>query len=129
MTRLSRRCAVGKLLGGLFSGAAVASLGPGFARLARAQGVREISITAQRFRFEPAVIDLKRGETVLLQIHSLDYIHGFHVPALGLRTDLLPGTVSSLAMTPKQTGRLDFLCDNFCGDGHENMHGHFNVMD
>ena len=129
MKPLSRRRALTRLGAGLWAGAAIAALGPGALRLARAQGLREIEIVAQRFRFEPAVIDLKRGEPVLLLIRSLDYIHGFHVPDLGLRSDLLPGTVTSLRMTPKQAGQLDFLCDNFCGDGHENMHGHFNVLD
>jgi cytochrome c oxidase subunit 2 len=124
MTRWSRR----HLLSRLCAGAALAGLGLAGLRRAQAQGGREIAIVAQRFRFTPDVIDLQRGEPVLLQIHSLDFVHGFHVPALGLRADLLPGMVTPLRLTPLQAGRLDFLCDNFCGDGHETMHGHFNVL-
>ena len=94
---------------------------------ARAQAPREIEITAQRFKFTPAEIPLKAGEPVVLLIRSLDFAHGFYVPDLDLRTDLMPGRVTRLALTPKAPGRLAFLCDNFCGDGHEGMDGHFQV--
>ena len=96
-------------------------------RLALAQPEREIQIVAQRFRFVPNFIALKVDEPVMLLISSLDYIQGFHVPDLGLRSDLLPGLVTKIQMTPKVVGRLDFLCDNLCGDNHEEMHGHFDV--
>jgi len=94
---------------------------------ARAQAPREIEITAQRFHFTPNVIPLKAGEPVVLLIRSLDFAHGFFVPDLNLRTDLMPGRVVRLALTPKEPGELAFLCDNFCGDGHEGMDGHFQV--
>lgn len=94
---------------------------------ARAQAPREIEITAQRFRFAPNEIPLKAGEPVVLLLRSLDFAHGFFVPDLDLRTDLMPGRVTRLMLTPQTPGRLAFLCDNFCGDGHEGMDGHFVV--
>lgn len=94
---------------------------------ARAQAPREIEITAQRFRFTPDVIPLRAGEPVVLLIRSLDFAHGFFVPDLHLRTDLMPGRVTRLALTPQAPGKLAFLCDNFCGDGHEGMDGQFIV--
>ncbi|MFT7772060.1 cupredoxin domain-containing protein [Roseateles sp.] len=106
----------------LGSAAAVVAL-----KAARAQAPREIEVTAQRFRFTPNVIPLKAGEPVVLLIRSLDFAHGFFVPDLDLRTDLMPGRVIRLAITPQAPGRLAFLCDNFCGDGHEGMDGHFDV--
>jgi len=96
-------------------------------RQALAQTPREIDIVARRFEFTPNEIALKVGEPVVLLIHSLDFIHGFHVPDLGVRSDLLPGLVTRVQITPTRVGRLDFLCDNFCGDGHEEMHGQFTV--
>ena len=94
---------------------------------ARAQAPREIEITAQRFKFTPAEIPLKAGEPVVLLLRSLDFAHGFFVPDLNLRTDLMPGRVTRLTLTPKTPGKLAFLCDNFCGDGHEGMDGHFDI--
>lgn len=84
---------------------------------------REIAVTAQRFKFTPNEIALKRGETVTLAFTSVDFVHGFSVPALNLRADLPPGKVTRVTLTPNEAGRIDFLCDNFCGDGHEGMHG------
>jgi len=107
------------LFGAAATGAALTS--------ARAQAPREIEITAQRFRFTPNVIPLKAGEPVVLLIRSLDFPHGFFVPDLNLRTDLMPGRVVRLALTPRAPGPLAFLCDNFCGDEHEGMDGHFEV--
>lgn len=96
--------------------------------LARGQaGPREIEITAQRFRFTPDVIPLRVGEPVLLLIKALDFAHGFYVPDLDQRVDLVPGRVVRLALTPRAAGTLAFVCDNFCGDGHEGMDGHFIV--
>jgi cytochrome c oxidase subunit 2 len=96
--------------------------------LARGQaGPREIEITAQRFHFTPRVVPLKAGEPVRLLLKALDFAHGFYVPDLDLRVDLMPGRVLKLSLTPKEPGKLPFLCDNFCGDGHEGMDGYFDV--
>jgi cytochrome c oxidase subunit 2 len=82
-----------------------------------------IDVVAQRFRFTPNEIALKAGQPAVLAITSLDFVHGFNVPALGIRTDLLPGRVTSVAIGALAPGRYDFLCDNFCGGGHEEMNG------
>lgn len=123
-TRFTRR----RVVVGFLANAGAAALDLSVWRMAHAQPVREIEIVAQRFKFTPNVIDVKVDEPVMLLISSLDYIHGFSVPDLGIRSDLLPGQITKIQITPNQVGRLDFLCDNFCGDGHENMHGRFNVM-
>ena len=119
----SRRRAVS----GLAVSVCAATLGGWLSRQAAAQTAREIEMVASRFAFTPNAIALKVGVPVVLLIHSLDFIHGFNVPDLGLRSDLLPGLVTRIQLTPTRVGRIDFLCDNFCGDGHEEMHGQFNV--
>ena len=53
---------------------------------------------------------------------------GFNIPALKLRTDIVPGQIARLRLTPAQVGSYDFLCDNFCGDGHEDMNGRLIVV-
>jgi hypothetical protein len=35
----------------------------------------------------------------------------------------IPGQVAKLRFTPDKTGTYPFLCDVFCGDGHETMSG------
>ena len=84
-------------------------------------------MVAKRFSFTPNDIALKVGESVVLAIKSLDFVHGFNLPDLGLRADLMPGRVTRIAFTPTKAGLLEFVCDNFCGDHHEDMHGQFVV--
>ena len=88
---------------------------------------REIAVTARRFQFTPNEIPLKTGERVVIAISSIDFVHGFNVPDLKLRRDLMPGQVTRVELQPDAPGVIDFLCDNFCGDGHETMHGRFVV--
>lgn len=88
-----------------------------------------IKIIAQRFHYTPSEITLKRGKPVVLEFTSLDFIHGFSIPDLKLRADLPPGKVTRVRLTPEKTGSYDFLCDNFCGTGHEDMHGKIVVTD
>ena len=92
-----------------------------------AQGPREIEIEARRFRYTPNEIPLKAGDPVVLVFRAIDFMHGFHVPDLKLRADLVPGQLTRVALPPLRAGTLDFLCDNFCGDEHEDMHGRFIV--
>ena len=43
------------------------------------------------------------------------------VPDLGIRTDFFPGRVTQAAIKALAPGCYDFLGDNFCGGGHEDM--------
>ena len=96
--------------------------------LAGAQtGPRVIPLVARRYRYEPSEIELKAGEAVVIEIRALDFVHGINIPDLGRRLDLMPGLVTRLELQPKEPGVIDFLCDNFCGEGHEEMHGRFVV--
>jgi cytochrome c oxidase subunit 2 len=88
---------------------------------------RVIEMTAHRFAYEPNEIALRAGERVVIAIRSLDFVHGMNIPDLGMRLDLVPGRVTRLELQPKAPGTIDFVCDNFCGDGHEQMHGRFVV--
>jgi cytochrome c oxidase subunit II len=93
-----------------------------------AQAPREIEMIAKRFSFTPKEVQLKVGESVVLAIKSLDFVHGFSLPDLKLRADLMPGRITRIAFTPNKPGVLEFVCDNFCGDDHEEMHGQFVVQ-
>ncbi|HEY9064248.1 MAG TPA: cupredoxin domain-containing protein [Burkholderiaceae bacterium] len=88
---------------------------------------RTIEMTARRFAYEPNEIKLKAGERVVIAIRSIDFVHGMNIPDLGKRLDLAPGQVTRLELQPRAPGVIEFLCDNFCGDGHEGMHGRFVV--
>ena len=96
---------------------------------ARAQVPRVIPIVARKFVFLPGEITLKRGEPVVLSFTAPEVVMGFFAPALNLRAVIVPGTPTRLPFTPDRAGRYDFLCDIFCGDGHEGMSGHLTVTE
>ena len=88
-----------------------------------------IPITAKRFEYLPPAIVLKKGVPVILELTSEDVLHGFNLPDLNLRADVLPGQVARIRLLPDKTGTFPFHCDNFCGVGHEHMEGVITVID
>jgi cytochrome c oxidase subunit II len=110
------------------SAAAAGAAALGVARPQTTVSPRVIVVTARRFEFVPAEIVLKAGEAVVIAITSLDFVHGLNIPVLKQRFDLVPGRVTQVPLKPLAPGVIDFVCDNFCGDGHELMHGRFIVL-
>jgi cytochrome c oxidase subunit 2 len=94
----------------------------GAARLA-ADTPTEIRISAEKFEFHPDEVTARVGRLVTLVLTSEDRIHGFKIPDLGLRADVMPGQATRLTLVPEKPGRFAFLCDVFCGDGHDDMEG------
>lgn len=86
-----------------------------------------VKVTARRFRYEPNTISLAAGEAAILEITSLDFVHGLNIPDLKMRADLPPGRVTKVQVKFDQPGEYAFLCDNFCGDDHEEMAAKFVV--
>ena len=88
-----------------------------------------IRVTAKKFDFTPGEITVKKGEPLVLELTSEDRTHGFNLPDFHLRTEIKPGAVTTLRLTPEKTGRFGFACDVFCGSGHEDMGGTLVVTD
>jgi len=88
---------------------------------------RLIKLTVKRFEYSQKEIVLKLGQPVVIEITSLDVPHGFNVPDFNVRTDVLPGKVVRVRFTPDRAGTFVYLCDIFCGSGHEQLDGRFIV--
>ncbi|WP_028311517.1 cupredoxin domain-containing protein [Derxia gummosa] len=99
---------------------AAASVG-GLARAATKP--RVIPVVARKFDFVPAEIRVRRGETVTLSLTAPEVPMGINIADLGVRADIIPGKPTLLTITPDKAGRFTFLCDVFCGTGHEDMSG------
>jgi cytochrome c oxidase subunit 2 len=84
---------------------------------------RVIKVVARKFEFVPGVIQVRRGETVALHFTAPEVPMGFNLADFGMRTDIVPGKVATLIVTPDKAGSFTFLCDVFCGTGHEDMSG------
>jgi cytochrome c oxidase subunit 2 len=87
----------------------------------QAPSVQTVEILAQKFNFTPEEIKVKKGVPVDLELTTLDRLHGFDVPGLGLRAQIVPGETTHVKFTPDKAGRFLFHCDVFCGEGHEDM--------
>lgn len=92
-------------------------------RQVRAAQASHVELTARRFAFSVRELHLKKGVPAVIDVTALDFPHGFNIPELGVRADLVPGKVVQVRFTPQKAGRFLFLCDNFCGSGHEEMNG------
>ena len=90
---------------------------------------RRIKIQAKKFEYTRNIIILKTGQPVVLEFTSVDFIHGFKIPDMNISADLPPGQITKVRFTPDKAGEYEFLCDNFCGSGHEEMSGKIIVKD
>jgi len=82
---------------------------------------RRIEITASKFSYNPNRITLKKGEPVVLVLHSTDTTHGLKIPDLNVNTEIKKGKESEIPLDPTQTGEFKGKCAHFCGSGHGSM--------
>ena len=82
-----------------------------------------IKILARRWTYTPNQVTLKQGVPVVLELTTADILMGFSAPDFQARTDIVPGKVARVRITPDKIGTFTFLCDIFCGSGHETMNG------
>jgi cytochrome c oxidase subunit 2 len=108
---------------------ALASLGVYVNAQSAEPTAKVIRITAKKFNYTPGEVKLKKGVPVILEFRSEDILMGFNLPDFNVREDIVPGKVTRLRLTPDKTGTFIFLCDIFCGTGHEEMNGRLVVTD
>jgi len=73
---------------------------------------------------------LPDDRTVVMKLHSQDVLHAVHVPALGLKKDVIPGQTNYIQTTFTDAQRDQpyiLYCAEFCGAGHSRMIGSVNV--
>jgi cytochrome c oxidase subunit 2 len=66
-------------------------------------------------------IHIPVGETVAVKLISRDVIHSFWVPALGGKTDLIPGQTNVTWMEADKPGVYRGQCAEYCGLQHAHM--------
>ena len=89
--------------------------------VARGDEPRVIAVTAKRFAFEPAEIQVAKGENVVLEVTSQDVTHGFFSRKLGFDEDLPSGKTVRVPLKTDAPGTYTVLCDHYCGSGHGGM--------
>ena len=87
-----------------------------------------IRVEAVKFEFRPDRLELRAGVPVVLELTAREVAMGFSSPALGLHADLPEGKPVRIEFTPARPGEFEFVCDVFCGSGHEDMGGVIKVL-
>lgn len=82
-----------------------------------------IQVMAHRYAFEPAVIRVKKGQNVTLEISTSDVQHGFSVKELGIDESIQKGRPAMVNFRPSQAGEYKVECSIICGPRHEQMQG------
>lgn len=65
---------------------------------------------------------------VRIVVTSLDVIHSWTVPALGVKTDAVPGRLNQINMMFKRPGVFVGQCSEICGANHSFMPIRINVV-
>ena len=83
----------------------------------------EIDMIARKWDFEPAIIRVKEGDMVKLNIKNIDLAHGFRIFEFGVNERLAPGKTTTVEFTADKAGEYIFFCSVPCGKGHGGMNG------
>ena len=64
---------------------------------------------------------LPQGRPIKCLLTSVDVIHGFYIPALREKQDVIPGRVRYLMLYPEELGNYEVTCSQYCGLNHALM--------
>ena len=87
------------------------------------KSVKEFTMTAKQWAFDPAIITVKQGDTVRLKITSTDVAHGFALTDFNVKVDLAPNKEETVEFVADKKGEFTFFCSVMCGEGHRDMTG------
>ena len=68
-------------------------------------------------------LTLKVGQLYKLELTSVDVIHAFYIPKLGIKYDTVPGFTYVIWLKVDTPGIYDIYCAEYCGTGHYLMLG------
>ncbi len=92
--------------------------------------VRTFAVTASRYAFEPARIEVQQGDHVNLVLRSVDTTHGLAIDGYGVKV-VIPkgGEEVGVEFMAHRPGRFRMTCSEYCGSGHRRMQGVFVVAE
>jgi cytochrome c oxidase subunit 2 len=85
---------------------------------------RIFEITASRYAFDPARIEVREGDHVRLRLRSVDTTHGLAIDGYGVKV-VIPkgGEEVSVEFMAHRPGKFRMTCSEYCGSGHRRMQG------
>jgi cytochrome c oxidase subunit 2 len=71
---------------------------------------------------------LPQGAPAIFQVGSTDVVHGFNVPEMRMKVDVVPGTINQMFFVPRLPGSYEIACAQHCGANHYKMRGVVTVL-
>ncbi|HMJ55511.1 MAG TPA: cytochrome c oxidase subunit II [Polyangiaceae bacterium] len=74
-------------------------------------------------------LHVPRGQAVKLKMTSEDVVHSFYLPAMRVKTDVIPGRYTTLWFNADTVGTFHLFCAEYCGTEHSRMVGRIIVLE
>ena len=84
---------------------------------------RHVTVQARSFAFEPGVVRVNRGDTIVLTVESVDVVHGLYVDGYDVDATAEPGQSAQVRFVADRPGKFKFRCSISCGSLHPFMIG------
>ncbi|PYV17369.1 MAG: hypothetical protein DMG07_05965 [Acidobacteria bacterium] len=85
---------------------------------------REVEMTAKKYEFSPATVEVAPGTLVRFKITALDRDHGFEIEEVkGSCVKIKKGETATVEYKAEKPGTVEFRCCVRCGLGHGRMKG------
>ena len=88
---------------------------------------RTFRIEARQFSFSPSELQVNVGDTITLQLVSMDVVHGLYVDGYGISVQADPGQTRTMTFTASKPGSFRLRCSVTCGAMHPFMIGKLTV--
>ena len=83
----------------------------------------QVYLVAKMWSFEPEKINIPAGSDVDFYITSKDVVHGFNIAEKNVNLMAVYGGVGKTTVHFDKPGVYNILCHEYCGIGHQSMHG------
>ncbi|MFQ6058713.1 MAG: hypothetical protein ACE5MB_07550 [Anaerolineae bacterium] len=82
-----------------------------------------IRLEARSFAFDPPVVQVNRGDRVILELESVDVTHGLYLEGYGINITAPPGLKARAEFVAHKAGKFRYRCSANCGSLHPFMMG------
>jgi heme/copper-type cytochrome/quinol oxidase subunit 2 len=84
-----------------------------------------LSLWLEKGKIERPVLEVSKGDLVVLKLRSSDVVHGFSLKDFGVFVNdgIQPGKTVTVSFRADKVGSFTFSCNAICGDNHQNMQG------
>ncbi len=92
-------------------------------------GSLTVTMVAARYGIYPQQLELPANTPITFRFATPDVLHGLHMPKSNVDTMVIPGFISEVNTTLKNTGEFPLFCNEYCGIGHHYMWSRITVVD